>query len=139
VAPTAVPGDPYTQPPLLSSPSSSSSHHHPLTPGPEDTGPGNARQLRPEAPAAFAAAQRELAQDLVLKGAQMEHLASVLPGLGRRQEEQEERIRVLERELRSVDQLRRDKRAEMRALVAGLEEVVMGVAETRPHEGSDSR
>src|SRR5205823_1715085 len=111
-----------------------------LTPGPEDTGPGNARPLRPEAPAVFAAAQRELAQDLVLKGAQLEHLASVLPGLGRRQEEQEERIRVLERELRSVDQRRRHKRAEMRALVAGLEDVVMGVAETRPpHDGSDGR
>jgi hypothetical protein len=47
---------------------------------------------------------------------------------------------VLERELRSVDQRRRHKRAEMRALVAGLEGVVMGVAETRPpHDGSDGR
>lgn len=67
----------------------------------------------------------------MLKGAQIEYLASVLPGLGRREEEQEERIRALERELRAVERQRCEKRAEMRALVGRLEDVVMGVADSR--------
>lgn len=121
--PEPVPGDSYTQPPPPSS--------NPLTPGPEDTAPSNPRQLHPDPPSAFAASQRELAQDLILKGAQIEYLASILPGLGKREEEQEERIRVLEGELRSVENQRREKRREMRALVSRLEDVVMGVAESR--------
>jgi mediator of RNA polymerase II transcription subunit 21 len=53
---------------------------------------------------------------------------SVLPGLGKREEEQEARIRVLEGELRDMEERRSQKRREMRALVERLEDVVMGVS-----------
>jgi uncharacterized coiled-coil protein SlyX len=53
---------------------------------------------------------------------------SVLPGLGKREEEQEARIRVLEAELRDMEERRSQKRREMRALVERLEDVVMGVS-----------
>ena len=101
-----------------------------LVPGPEDTDPSNPRALHPDAPATFAAAQRELAQDLILKGAQIEYLVSVLPGIGTREEEQEARIRELEVELREMEERRREKRREMKELVARLEDVVMGVADS---------
>jgi mediator of RNA polymerase II transcription subunit 21 len=97
-------------------------------PGPEDTDPSNPRPLHPDSPATFSAAQRELARDLILKGAQIEYLVSVLPGLGTREEEQEQRIAVLEGELRNMERARKEKRREMRALVGRLEDVVMGVA-----------
>ena len=119
--PTSVPNDPYTLPPSGSAP---------LQPGPEDTDPSNPRALRPDPPAAFAAAQRELARDLILKGAQVEYLVSVLPGIGTKQEEQEERIRELEAKLREMETRRKEKRREMRDLVRRVEGVVeRGVGE----------
>ena len=85
--------------------------------------------MHPDSSAAFSTAQRELARDLIIKGAQIEYLTSVLPGIDRREEEQEARIRVLEGQLREMEQRRREKRKEMRGLVKRLEDVIMGVAE----------
>jgi mediator of RNA polymerase II transcription subunit 21 len=120
LAPSPVPNDPYTLPPPAGT----------LNPGPEDTDPSNPRALHPESPAAFAAAQRELARDLIIKAGQIQYLVENLPGIGTREEEQEARIRALEAELREMEKQRNEKRREMRALVGRLEDVVMGVAES---------
>jgi uncharacterized coiled-coil protein SlyX len=120
VAPTPVPDDPYTLPPPAGT----------LNPGPEDTDSSNPRALHPETPAAFAAAQRELARDLIIKAGQIQYLVENLPGIGTREEEQEARIRALEAELREMEKQRKEKRKEMRALIGRLEDVVMGVAES---------
>lgn len=119
VHPTPVPDDPYTLPPTDR-----------LRPGPEDTDPSNPRSLRPDSPTTFEASQRELARDLVIKGAQIEQLVSELPGIGTSEEQQERRIRELEGELREMEGRRREKRREMRALVGRLEGVIMGVAKS---------
>jgi mediator of RNA polymerase II transcription subunit 21 len=120
LAPSPVPNDPYTLPPQAGT----------LNPGPEDTDPSNPRALHPDPPGAFAAAQRELARDLIIKAGQIQYLVENLPGIGTREEEQEARIRALEAELREMEKQRKEKRREMRALVGRLEDVVMGVAES---------
>lgn len=59
-------------------------------------------EQRPDSPATFAAAQRELAQDLVIKTRQIEELVRGIVGVERDREEQEERIRGLEGELQGA-------------------------------------
>lgn len=59
---------------------------------------------RPDSPQTFAAALRELSRDLVMKEQQIEALIQSLPGVGRGREEQEGRLRGLERELRVVEE-----------------------------------
>ena len=67
-------------------------------------------------------------RDLVIKEQQIEHLIKVLPGIGTSEQEQEERIRSLEKELRLVQEQRKQKRREMRVTVKRLENVILGVA-----------
>lgn len=67
-------------------------------------------------------------RDLVIKEQQIEYLVKVLPGIGTSEQEQEERIRSLEKELRQVQEQRKQKRREMRGTVKRLENVIMGVA-----------
>ncbi|PYI07588.1 hypothetical protein BO78DRAFT_366277 [Aspergillus sclerotiicarbonarius CBS 121057] len=67
----------------------------------------------PDSPEIFAARQRELARDLVIKEQQIEYLVSVLPGIGSSEEEQERRIRELEGELRVVEGEREKRRREL--------------------------
>ncbi|KAL4910068.1 mediator complex, subunit Med21 [Aspergillus multicolor] len=71
---------------------------------------------RPDSPRTFAARQRELARDLVIKEQQIEYLISVLPGIGTSEQEQERRIRELEGELREVEEERERKVRELRVL-----------------------
>ncbi|CAD0110703.1 unnamed protein product [Aureobasidium uvarum] len=62
---------------------------------------------RPDDPATFQAALRELARDLVLKEQQIEYLISVLPGIGESEANQNQRIQALEKELREADEQRK--------------------------------
>ena len=117
-APDPVPGDPYTLPPASRT----------LRPGPEDTEPSSPRALRPDSPTSFAASQRELAQDLVIKAAQIEELISVMPGINTKEEEQEAKIQELAGQLREMEGLKKARRREMKQLVEKLDHVVMGIA-----------
>ncbi|KAL2056334.1 hypothetical protein ABVK25_003357 [Lepraria finkii] len=66
----------------------------------ESPTPPPSPEQRPDTPTTFAAAQKELAHDLILKTRQIEYLIGMLPGIGEGQESQEERIRKLDGELR---------------------------------------
>ena len=67
-------------------------------------------------------------RDLIVKEQQIEYLIKVLPGISTSEEEQQGQIRSLERELRQMQEQRKQKRKEMRAMVKRLEDVIMGVA-----------
>ncbi|RDW90364.1 med21 domain-containing protein [Aspergillus mulundensis] len=82
---------------------------------------------RPDSPRTFAARQRELARDLVIKEQQIEYLISVLPGIGSSEQEQERRIRELEGELREVEEERERKVRELRVLRRRVEGVLGAV------------
>ncbi|KAL2811057.1 mediator complex, subunit Med21 [Aspergillus granulosus] len=82
---------------------------------------------RPDSPRTFAARQRELARDLVIKEQQIEYLISVLPGIGSSEAEQEGRIRALEKELRGAEEERARRISELRALRRRVEGVLGAV------------
>lgn len=65
---------------------------------------------RPDSPTSFASAQRELAQDLLLKAKQIEYLIGVLPGVENSQERQE--ARIIELDAKLSEALEERKRAE---------------------------
>jgi mediator of RNA polymerase II transcription subunit 21 len=69
----------------------------------------------------FHETMRELAQDLVLKQAQIEALIESLPGLGNSRAQQEKRIEELEAELRDVDVEREKARKEKEQLLRMVE------------------
>lgn len=122
VAPDAVPGEPFTNKSIA-----------PAEPGPEDTDPArNPFPLRPDSPRSFESSQKELAEDLVLKAQQIQHLVSRLPGLGKDEEEQAEDIRNLTVEVEEMEKIRQEKRREMRQLVKRLEAVVGGMNTSIP-------
>lgn len=58
-------------------------------------------------PEVFQAALRELARDLIMKEQQIEHLISVLPGIGTSEKDQNTRIQELEVELREAEEQRK--------------------------------
>ncbi|KAL3474930.1 mediator complex, subunit Med21 [Aspergillus californicus] len=104
----------------------------PTTPGPAGQSIGGiledpALPPRPDSPKTFAARQRELARDLVIKEQQIEYLISVLPGIGSSEAEQEKKIRELEGELRSVEEERERKVRELRVLRKRVEGVLGAV------------
>lgn len=82
----------------------------------------------PDSPRTFSSRQRELARDLVIKEQQIEHLISVLPGIGTSEVEQESRIRELESELRGVEVEREQKVRDLKKLRARLENVLGAVS-----------
>ncbi|PLB55760.1 hypothetical protein P170DRAFT_506288 [Aspergillus steynii IBT 23096] len=100
-----------------------------VTPGGTATGAGGDPNLPPAAdsPRVFAARQRELARDLVIKEQQIEYLISVLPGIDSSEEQQERRIRELERELRGVEEERELRMRELGRLRRRLEGVLGAV------------
>lgn len=71
--------------------------------------------------------QRELARDLILKEQQIEYLISVLPGIGTSEREQEERLRVLEGELKGAEEERRRAVLEKDKVLERLDEVILRV------------
>ncbi|KAI9879436.1 MAG: RNA polymerase II mediator complex subunit [Watsoniomyces obsoletus] len=133
IAPEPIPGEPYTQPPrdddvqnaATSGPSTSRRHRYAnIEPRDEDTSLG----FKPVPPTEFDNAQQELADDLVRKGQQIEHLIRNLPGLGRGEAEQAQEIQELVVKVREMQALRRQKRKEMRECVRRLDNVVSGMA-----------
>ncbi|KAI9816168.1 MAG: RNA polymerase II mediator complex subunit [Pycnora praestabilis] len=105
-----------------------SSHHDysPVGNEPKAT-PVPEEDFTPDDPQTFAAAQRELARDLILKEQQIEYLISVLPGIGTSEKEQEERVKVLEAELREAEKDRREAVEEKERLVERLDAVIAKV------------
>ncbi|GCB18797.1 mediator of RNA polymerase II transcription subunit 21 [Aspergillus awamori] len=95
---------------------------------PQQQSPDGEGLPAPDSPATFAARQRELARDLVIKEQQIEYLISVLPGIDSSEAEQERRIRELEGELRVVEGVREERRRELGVLRRRLEGV-LGVVE----------
>lgn len=83
---------------------------------------------QPDSPRTFAARQRELARDLIIKEQQIEYLISVLPGIGASEAEQEARIRELETQLREVEKARLAKAEELKQLRGRLEDVLGAVS-----------
>lgn len=84
-------------------------------------------EQRPDTPTTFAAAQKELAHDLILKTRQIEYLIGILPGIGEGQESQEERIRRLDGELRGALEERKMVERERERWVGLVEGVFGGV------------
>ncbi|PYH70311.1 med21 domain-containing protein [Aspergillus vadensis CBS 113365] len=139
-----IPKNASTPPVPASAPQAAQSQSQASPPPPDSTNPpgqgqnadqqqqnadGTAEGLpAPDSPATFAARQRELARDLVIKEQQIEYLISVLPGIDSSEAEQERRIRELEGELRVVEGVREERRRELGALRRRLEGV-LGVVE----------
>lgn len=121
VAPTADPNDPYTNPPNQENSETA------ILPGLEDTDRAP-YPLRPVPASTFAQAQRELAEDLVLKTQQIELLIARLPGIGLGEEQQFKEIEALSVKVREMEERRKAKRSEMRAYVKRLDDVVLGMA-----------
>ncbi|KAI9044102.1 med21 domain-containing protein [Aspergillus affinis] len=80
-----------------------------------------------DAPRLFASRQRELARDLVIKEQQIEYLISVLPGIDSSEEQQERRIKELEKELRGMEEEREERMRELGRLRRRLEGVLGAV------------
>ena len=93
---------------------------------PNDDAPAQATGPRPPSPATFAAAQKELAGDIMKKRQQIVDLIDILPGLGRSQAAQEARIAELEEELKAVEAERRVALGEREKAIEVLEEVISG-------------
>ncbi|KAL6719910.1 RNA polymerase II mediator complex subunit [Lecanora helva] len=84
-------------------------------------------EQRPDTPTTFAAAQRELAHDLILKTKQIEYITSILPGVENSKERQEERIRELDGELREVLREREEVEGERERCLRRVEGVIGGL------------
>lgn len=81
----------------------------------------------PDPPETFRNALREMAQELILKEQQIEHLINSLPGLGNSESNQERRMRELEADLQEAEAVRERKEAEREELVNLLGQVIVKV------------
>ena len=84
-------------------------------------------EQRPDTPTTFASAQRELAQDLLLKTKQIEYLISVLPGVENSQEKQEARITELDAELRAALEARKKAEGERELWLGKVDGIIGGI------------
>ncbi|KAL9600075.1 MAG: hypothetical protein Q9219_003445 [cf. Caloplaca sp. 3 TL-2023] len=82
---------------------------------------------RPDSPATFAAAQKELAGDLVLKVKEIEELVAVLPGLDKNEEVQRERIKELDLELKAAEAERKRAVEEREEWLERVEDAIASV------------
>jgi hypothetical protein len=87
----------------------------------------NCYQVEPLPADVFKKDQTQLARDLMLKEAQIEYLISLLPGLDRREMDQEEKIRQLEEELKAAEIQRKEALKEKEAALARLDSVIVSV------------
>lgn len=83
--------------------------------------------MEPLPPDVFEAGQRELAQDLIIREQQIEYLISKLPGLDHSEEDQEERIVELEKELKAAEEKRKVAVKEKEVILAKLDEVIRSI------------
>lgn len=128
IYPEPVPGDPYTNPPIEDDQDASVKHRYAsrLKPREEDT--NNATPLIPVTPERFEKAQQDLAEDLILKGQQIEHLIRSLPGLGKSEEQQTAEIKELVEKVHKMEAQKKATRKEMRECVSRLDDVIMGMS-----------
>ncbi|KAG4024956.1 hypothetical protein MFRU_076g00030 [Monilinia fructicola] len=75
----------------------------------------------------FEEGQRELAQDLITKEQQIEMLITALPGLENSENDQQQTIQRLERELKEEEERRKQALKEKEAILAKLEGVIRSV------------
>lgn len=99
------------------------------TPAPaaQQNGASDASSPLPDPPETFRNALREMAQELILKEQQIEHLINSLPGLGNSESNQERRMRELEADLREAEAIRERKEAEREEMVNLLGQVIVKV------------
>ncbi len=84
-------------------------------------------EQRPDTPTTFTSAQRELAQDLLLKAKQIEYLISVLPGVENSQEKQEAQIVELDAELREALEERKKAEADRQLWLGKVDGIIGGI------------
>lgn len=84
-------------------------------------------EQRPDTPTTFASAQRELAQDLLLKAKQIEYLISVLPGVENSQDKQGARITELDGALREALEERKKAEEERELWLAKVDGIIGGI------------
>lgn len=104
-----------------------SNHEQPTSQQEQPESSSNPPEQRPDTPTTFASAQRELAQDLLLKTKQIEYLISVLPGVENNQEEQEARIAELDAELREALEERKKAEEEREIWLGKVDEIIGGI------------
>ena len=85
------------------------------------------KYLDPYPKADFENGKRELAKDLVMREQQIELLISTLPGLDQTPEQQENRIKELEEELKVEEEKRKEAVNDKELLLAKLEEAIRSI------------
>lgn len=125
IFPETIPGDPYTQPSKEDTLRDGARHRYSsLRLHEEDISMG----LQPVPPTDFDHAQKDLADDLVRKGQQIEYLIRNLPGLGRGEEQQAKEIQELVVKVAEMESVRKQTRREMRECVRQLDDLVLGMS-----------
>lgn len=75
----------------------------------------------------FRAAQLELARDLIVKEQQIEALISILPGLENSEKDQEDTLRQLDAELKSLESKCNQAFIEKQDLIKQLDEIISSI------------
>lgn len=83
---------------------------------------------KPDPPEQFLANQKELARDMVAKAKEIELLISSLPGFDQSEEQQLDRIRALDTQLREVEKRRQKTRQEKEQVTIQLEDMITQIA-----------